>query len=108
VARASEEGYDTSNTEPQAYHGYRFRILTAQGPAARGGAFDYIVHGKLFGGFGVIAWPAKYANSGVMSFIVNYDGVVYQRDLGEDTAARVEKIKSFNPDKSWKPVPSAK
>ena len=113
VARATAEGYAHASEAqvketPTPYHGYLFRMLTAQGPAAKGGAFNYMVHGKLFGGFGVIAWPAKYANSGVMTFIVNYDGVVYQRDLGDDTAARADKIKSYNPDKSWKPAQSSK
>ncbi len=108
VARASEQGYVKSDAGPQPYHGYLFRMLTAQGPAARGGAFDYMVHGKLFGGFAVIAWPAKYANSGIMTFIVNYEGIVYQRDLGDDTAARAAKITRYNPDKSWTPAQSKK
>lgn len=108
VAKATQEGYSKTKDAPQPYHGYLFRMLTAQGPAARGGAFDYMAHGRLFGGFGVIAWPAKYANSGIMTFIVNYEGVVYQRDLGEETAAHAEKIKSFNPDKSWKPAQASK
>jgi Protein of unknown function (DUF2950) len=108
VARASEQGYVKSDETPTPYHGYLFRMLTAQGPAARGGAFDYRVRGKLFGGFAVIAWPAKYANSGIMTFIVNYDGIVYQRDLGEETAARAAKITRYNPDKSWTPAQSTK
>jgi hypothetical protein len=113
VAKATREGYvhakdAKADDTPTPYHGYLFRMLTAQGPAAKGGALNYMAHGKLFGGFGVIAWPAKYANSGVMTFIVNYEGVVYQRDLGEDTAARAAKIGSFNPDKSWKPAQSSK
>jgi len=113
VARATDEGYSHASTAqskevPTPYHGYLFRMLTAQGPASKGGAFDYLVHGMLYGGFGVIAWPAKYANSGVMTFIVNYEGVVYQRDLGEDTAERVAGITRFNPDKSWKAAQGAK
>ncbi len=87
---------------PQAYHGYLFQMLTAQGPAARGGAIDYMVRGRLFGGYAVIAWPAKYANSGIMTFIVNHEGVVYQRDLGDSTAERVAKITAYNPDHSWR------
>ncbi len=102
VAQATLDGYKESAAAPTPYHGYLFRMLTAQGPSARGGALDYLVRGKLFGGFAVIAWPAKYANSGIMTFIVNHDGVVYQRDLGEDTAARAAKITRFDPDKSWK------
>lgn len=113
VAKATGEGYshakDTPEKEqPTPYHGYLFRMLTAQGPAAKGGAFDYMVRGKLFGGFAVIAWPAKYANSGVMTFMVNYEGVVYQRDLGDETSARAEKITRYNPDKSWKPAQNTK
>jgi len=104
IAEATGEGYKANDGAPMPYHGYLFRMLTAQGPAAQGGAFDYLVRGKLFGGFAVIAWPAKYANSGIMTFIVNYAGVVYQSDLGDETAARVDKIKRFNPDKSWKPA----
>jgi hypothetical protein len=101
VAEATKEGYSTTNPTPQPYHGYLFRLMTSQGPAARGGAMDYMAHGRLFGGFAVIAWPAKYANSGIMTFIVNHEGVVYQRDLGDNTAQAVAKITAFNPDKSW-------
>ena len=104
VAEAAREGYKQTEAAPQPYHGYLFRMLTAQGPAAHGGAFDYVVRGKLFGGFAVIAWPAKYANSGIMTFMVNYEGVVYQSDLGDDTPALAAKIKRFNPDKTWKPA----
>ncbi len=101
VAEATKEGYKASGAGPEPYHGYLFRMLTAQGPAARGGAVDYMAHGRLFGGFAVIAWPAKYGNSGIMTFIVNHQGVVYQRDLGDGTAAAEPKITAFNPDKSW-------
>jgi hypothetical protein len=104
IAEAAREGYKEADAAPQPYHGYLFRMLTAQGPAARGGAFDYVVRGKLFGGFAVIAWPAKYANSGIMTFMVNYEGVVYQRDLGDDTAKLAAKITRYNPDKNWKPA----
>jgi hypothetical protein len=102
VAEATKEGYSTTAPTPQAYHGYLFQMLTAQGPAARGGAMDYMVRGRLFGGYAVIAWPAKYANSGIMTFIVNHEGVVYQRDLGDSTAERVAKITAYNPDHSWR------
>jgi hypothetical protein len=107
VAQATEEGYVDKGTKAAGtpYHGYLFRMLTAQGPAARGGAFDYLVRGKVFGGFAVIAWPAKYANSGIMTFIVNHEGIVYECDLGDTTPGRVAKITHFNPDKSWKPAP---
>src|SRR5262249_29019745 len=86
------------------YHGYYFKILTKQGPAARGGAADYVVNGKMIGGFGLVAYPAEYRNSGVMTFIVNHDGVVYEKDLGPQTAKLAEQMTSFNPDQSWKKV----
>ena len=69
---------------PQPYYGYYYRLLTAQGPDAHGGAYDYVVRGKMIGGFGLVAYPAKYDNSGVMTFIVNQDGVVFQKDLGAE------------------------
>jgi len=97
------EGYaGTGKGAP--YHGYYFRILTAQGPAAAGGAYTYIAHGEMIGGFGLIAFPAKWDNSGVMTFIVNQDGVVFQKDLGVDTVAKAKAITTFNPDDTWKRV----
>ena len=102
VAEAAAQGYSPSSSGPRPYHGYLFRMLTAQGPDAAGGAYDYLVRDKLLGGFAVIAWPAKYDASGIMTFIVNHDGVVYQKDLGGETAARAAKISRFNPDKTWK------
>lgn len=99
---AKAEGYAKGKDgKPIAYHGYHHRILKAQGPDAPGGAYDYVAQGKMIGGFGLIAWPATYGNSGVMTFIVNHDGVVYQKDLGPNTAATVQKITKFNPDKTW-------
>ena len=89
---------------PSGYNGYRFKLLTAQGPHAPGGAMDYMVRGKLFGGFGVLAWPIDYGDSGVMSFIVNHQGQVYERDLGPDTAARAAALKSFDPGPGWRKV----
>ncbi len=83
------------------YHGYFFRILTAQGPDAPGGAHAYLVNGKMIGGFGLIAWPADYGVSGVKTFIVNQDGVVYERDLGATTGATAHQTMSFNPGKGW-------
>ncbi|HUI25247.1 MAG TPA: DUF2950 domain-containing protein [Candidatus Kryptonia bacterium] len=105
-ARARAEGYYGKNPSSKAtpYHGYYYRILTAQGPDARGGAYDYVVHGGMMGGFALVAFPATYGNSGVMTFIVNHDGVVFQKDLGPNTAATAEAMKMFNPDSSWKPV----
>jgi hypothetical protein len=103
IAKAKREGYSKANSpeEPQPYHGYFYRILTAQGPNASGGVLDYIVNGKMIGGFAVIAYPADYGNSGVMTFIVNYDDVVYQKDLGEDTEKEAQAMKLFDPDKTW-------
>jgi hypothetical protein len=84
------------------YHGYRYRILSAQGPHAPGGAFDYLVRGHMIGGFAVVAWPVTYGETGVMTFMVNHGGVVYEKDLGPQTADRVRAMKQFDPDSSWK------
>ncbi len=89
---------------PSGYNGYRFKLLTAQGPHAPGGAMDYMVRGKLFGGFGVLAWPIDYGDTGVMSFIVNHQGQVYERDLGPDTSAKAAALKSFDPSPGWRKV----
>lgn len=86
------------------YHGYYFRILKSQGPDAPGGAFDYVVNGKMIGGFALVAFPAEYGVSGVKTFIVNHKGVVYEKDLGAATATVARQMTRFNPDKSWKPV----
>ena len=88
--------------KPIPYHGYVFRILTGQGSDAKGGAYDYVVRGSMIGGFGLVAYPAIYGNSGVMTFIVNQDGVVYQKDLGASTASVAGKMTKFNPDSTWK------
>jgi hypothetical protein len=97
LAAASEATAGT--LEP--YHGYYFRILKAQGPDAAGGPFNYVVDGKMFGGFALIAWPAEYGVSGIQSFIVSHHGVVYGKDLGAATANLARQITRFNPDKSW-------
>ncbi len=100
VAQASTEGYQLGG--PRApFHGYFYRILTRQGPAARGGALNYIVGGKMIGGFALIAYPATYRNSGVMTFIVNHDGVVFEKDLGPATVGMAARTNSFNPDSGW-------
>jgi hypothetical protein len=83
------------------YYGYIYRILTAQGPEADGGEKSYIVNGKLTGGFALVAYPAHYGSSGIMTFIVNQDGVIYQQDLGDNTADLASKITAYNPDSSW-------
>jgi hypothetical protein len=83
------------------YHGYHFKILTGQGKSAPGGAYDYLAGGRMIGGFGVVAWPVRYGDTGVMTFIVNHDGVVYQKDLGPGTAARAGAMTRFDPDSTW-------
>lgn len=102
VASAASEGYvkQTSGT-PSPYHGYIYKILTSQGPDASGGAKSYLVDGKLTGGFALIAYPAHYGASGIMTFIVNQDGVVYERDLGEQTGDLASQITAYDPDSSW-------
>ena len=101
VAAAAEEGYRRVEGGRTAYHGYHYRLLYAQGPNANGGARDYFKDGLLSEGFALVAWPADYGSSGVMTFIVNQDGVVFQKDLGEDTGTAVESIQAFDPDSSW-------
>jgi DUF2950 family protein len=104
IARAREEGYAKRSSAPVAYWGYYYRILTAQGKDAPGGAYDYLAHGRMIGGFALVAHPARYGVSGVMTFIVNQDGVVYQKDLGPNSAAIARAMKEFNPDSTWKKV----
>jgi hypothetical protein len=107
AAQASSEGYKAGDgTTP--YHGYYFRILKGQGPDAPGGAMNYVVKGKMIGGFALIAWPAEYGNSGVMTFLVNHAGVVYQKDLGERTDVVAKRLTLFDPDQTWKKVDAAK
>ena len=99
---ARAEGYlKDGKVRGEAFHGYVYRLLTSQGPQAPGGAYDYEVNGELLGGFGLIAVPAEYGSSGVMTFIVNHDGVVYSRDLGPNTARVAAGIVEFNPDSMW-------
>lgn len=102
-ASARAEGY-TGKGGGRPYHGYLYRLLTAQGPDAQGGAYNYMARGKLIGGFALVAYPAQYGVSGVMTFIVNHDGVVFEKDLGPKTPSAAAAIKTFNPDDSWKPV----
>lgn len=98
IAKALAAGY-TKKTEP--YNGYYFRILKAQGPSARLGARNYVVDGMMIGGFAMVAWPARYEVTGVQTFMVNNDGVVYQKDLGPQTGKLASSIKEFNPDEGW-------
>jgi hypothetical protein len=104
MAHARAEGYDSTsqNVEREPYHGYFYRILTRQGAMAPGGARDYVVDGHMTGGFALIAFPAKYGDSGVMTFIVNQAGIVFQKNLGPKTATVAAGISEFNPDMTWK------
>lgn len=103
IAQAQSEGYpgQVSGGKRIPYHGYYYRILTAQGPDAPGGAIDYVRAGRMTKGFALLAWPASYGASGIMTFQVNQDGIVFQKDLGPDTARLAHGITRFNPDLSW-------
>lgn len=102
VAHAQAEGYQLGTTgRPTPFHGYLFHVLTGQGDAAGDGAYDYVVRGHMIAGFGMVAFPAQYGVSGVMTFIVNHDGVVHQKDLGPTTTAVATAMRRFNPDASW-------
>jgi hypothetical protein len=101
AAKASAEGYGQEGMRGSPYHGYRFKILTEQGPSAAGGQRSWVENGVMKGGFGMLAWPAEYGESGVMSFMVGPDGVLLQKDLGEDTNALAMAITAFDPDSSW-------
>ena len=103
IAEATKQGYRVGGGRTP-FHGYYFKILTRQGPAAPGGEADYVVNGKMIGGFALVAYPAEYRNSGVMTFIVNHAGTVFQKDLGPNTVQLAERMTSFNPDKSWQAV----
>ena len=88
----------------QPYHGYFYRILTKQGANVKGGAKDYIVNGKMTGGFALVAYPERYGDTGITTFIMNKDGVLYQKDLGKNTADSAKAVTEFNPDKTWIPA----
>ena len=104
IVSAASEGYSGKQGDLKPFHGYYYRMLTKQGPAAKGGAKDYVTNGHLTRGFGFVAYPAEYRNSGVMTFVVNQDGVVFEKDLGQDTGKLAAAMSEFNPDKSWWPV----
>jgi Protein of unknown function (DUF2950) len=104
VAKAAAEGYTRSSEKPTPFRGYYFRILTAQGPSADGGAKSYVVNGDMRNGFALAAWPAEYGKSGVMTFLVDQHGVVYQKDLGEETAKIVGEMKAYDPGSAWEPA----
>ena len=101
---ASGEDYAKETTHPRPFHGYYYRILTSQGKHAPGGAKNYLIHGKMTGGFAFVAYPAEYQSSGVMTFVVNQDGMVYQKDLGPRTAVRAKSKSQYAPDATWKKV----
>jgi len=105
LAAAQAEGYTASEGNRTPYHGYTFRALKSQGSNADGGAREYVVNGVQTGGFAAIATPDDYGASGIMTFIVNQDGIVYQRDLGEDTEKLAAEIQAFDPDSSWTALP---
>lgn len=105
AADAAAEGYGKGKKnpgdEPQPFHGYLFKILTRQGKHAPGGKYDYVINGNMIGGFALVAWPAEYGQSGIMTFIVNQQGRVYQKDLGPQTVKTVGTMKAYDPHKTW-------
>ena len=103
VASAAAEGYRVDQ-QRAPYHGYYYKVLTRQGPNASGGALDYVVRDRMIGGFALVAYPAEYGNSGVMTFLVNHQGNVYQKDLGPNTARIAASMTEFNPDDTWRRV----
>lgn len=108
VAEAAADGVTLgAGSEPTPFQGYHFRILEKQGAAAPGGARNYVVGSAMTGGFGLVAWPASYGSTGVMTFLVGPDGVTYERDLGTNTATAVKSIQAFDPDKTWHKVVAA-
>jgi hypothetical protein len=106
IAFAEDDPYlDRQHEEPAPFHGYLFRILTKQGAAAKGGAADYVVNGVMSGGFALVAWPAEYDVTGVMTFIVNHEGRIHERDFGPGTADAVRALRAYDPDSSWSALP---
>ena len=104
TARAIQEGYGPTKPgdKPVPYHGYFYKILKAQGKNAQGGAYDYVIKDKMIGGFALVAYPAEYGASGIMTFVVNHDGVVYEKDLGKETTKIASAMTKYDPDKTWK------
>ena len=105
AAQAQDQGYGGGSRKegagPEPFHGYYFKVITRQAKSAPGGKYDYVINGNMIGGFALVAWPAEYGDSGVMTFIVNQQGRVYQKDLGSKTAKIAAAMKEYNPDKSW-------
>ncbi|MBN1548404.1 MAG: DUF2950 domain-containing protein [Syntrophaceae bacterium] len=106
AAQAAQEGYSPKKpgSKPMPYHGYFYKILKAQGRNAPGGSYEYVIKGDMIGGFALVAYPADYGVSGVMSFIINHDGIVYQKDLGKQTIKITEAMTKYDPDNTWKKV----
>ncbi|MGD0102713.1 MAG: DUF2950 domain-containing protein [Rhodopila sp.] len=105
IAEARAAGYHPGeNAEQQPFHGYYFGMLKGQGPHAPGGAYDYVVNGKMLGGFGLVAWPAHWGSTGVKTFVVNQDGEIYEKDLGPTTPAIAKGMTRFDPDTTWQKV----
>jgi Protein of unknown function (DUF2950)/Protein of unknown function (DUF3300) len=104
AAFATAEGYTVQPNTHQPFHGYFFRMLTKQGAQANGGAKDYMVNGKITGGFAFVAYPAEYGNSGVMTFMINQEGILLQKDLGKTTTETASAMSGFNPDANWSPA----
>ena len=104
ITKAAAEGYSKTNERPVPYHGYYYKILKAQGPHASGAARDYIEKGMMLGGFGLVAWPAEYGTSGIKTFIVNQDGVVLEKDLGDKTTGIAKAMTAYDPDPTWQPT----
>ena len=103
IGEAQKEGYKKkSGNESSPYHGYFYKILKAQGRSAPRGAYNYVIDGRMIGGFAMVSYPARYGSSGIKTFIVSQDGVVYEKDLGKKTASIAQAITMFNPDKSWR------
>ncbi len=102
AAKAAAEGYKRAGDKPTPYHGYYYKILKGQGPNAPGGAFSYVINGHMVAGFALVAWPAEYGVSGVMTFLVNQNGTVYEKDLGPKTEERVKGMTRYNPDRTWR------
>jgi Protein of unknown function (DUF2950) len=104
VAKALEQGYSLPQGQPQPYHGYYFKVLKGEGPAARMGQMDFVVNGAMIGGFALAAAPAQYRVTGVKTFIVGPSGIVYEKDLGPDTLKQFQSMERYNPDKTWRPT----
>src|SRR5271166_2796438 len=102
---AATEGFTPEAGKQQPFHGYLYRILTKQGADAKGGAKDYVVNGKMTGGFAIVAYPEKYGDTGITTLLINQNGVMYEKNLGKDTADMAKEMTEFNPDKTWNPVP---